>query len=189
MTNIAGMTACGKRGGPNFLETIRVDSQTKRCPRGTVPCSNYSDSTDTVCVEKDMTDECPIIDILVIYSESMDYYKKLGYQVTSKGWLSSQESTNSQESDDSYLTYLAFSKVKARVEVGYSAVISTTINTQEPCYGQDRDRLLLLKTRENVSQIHDITIPIERDTPLSECPEYEWRLNSDDQDRFFTIGF
>ena len=25
MTNIAGFTACGKRGGPNFIDTMRVE--------------------------------------------------------------------------------------------------------------------------------------------------------------------
>ena len=53
MTNIAGMIACGKRGGPTFMNTIRVDPVTKECPQDTIPCSPYSDNTSTICIDPD----------------------------------------------------------------------------------------------------------------------------------------
>ena len=39
MTAITGFTACAKRGGPTFLETVRVDPVSRICPRGYVKCS------------------------------------------------------------------------------------------------------------------------------------------------------
>ena len=39
MTWIADVLPCGKRGGPNFIETVRVDKNTLRCPTGLEPCS------------------------------------------------------------------------------------------------------------------------------------------------------
>ena len=40
MTSLSGMTACGRRGGPNFVETVRVDPYTLECPQGLEPCSD-----------------------------------------------------------------------------------------------------------------------------------------------------
>ena len=39
MTSITDMVACAKRGGPNFLDTIRPDPKTLKCPYSYVPCS------------------------------------------------------------------------------------------------------------------------------------------------------
>ena len=57
-----------------------------------------------------------------------------------------------------------------------------------PCYGEDRDKLVLRETKDNVSRSNNIYVPIERGTILSECPEYEWHANIEDTTRFFTIG-
>ena len=74
MTSINGKVACAKRGGPNFLETIRPDPVTKECPRNHVPCSIYTNYTDTVCVkEYELDFECPIIDMFVVHENLIDY--------------------------------------------------------------------------------------------------------------------
>ena len=52
MTSITGKIACGKRGGPTFLESIRVDPETEECPRTYVPCSAITEADDTVCVKE-----------------------------------------------------------------------------------------------------------------------------------------
>ena len=72
MTNIAGMTLCAKRGGPSFIETIRVDTSTLKCPEGTVPCSQKSDASNTVCMAPSELEQCPILDIMVIYSQDIE---------------------------------------------------------------------------------------------------------------------
>ena len=51
LASISGKIACGKRGGPKFIdETVRVDPESGECPRTYVPCSPYTNSTDTICV-------------------------------------------------------------------------------------------------------------------------------------------
>ena len=68
MTVISDNIACAKRGGPSFLETVRVDPNTLKCPRNYVPCSMYTLATDTVCVkEYEAEFECPIIDLFVVH--------------------------------------------------------------------------------------------------------------------------
>ena len=67
MTSLSGMTACGRRGGPNFVETVRVDPYTLECPQGLEPCSEFTNANDTVCMEPYKKEyECPIIDLFVI---------------------------------------------------------------------------------------------------------------------------
>jgi len=80
LTAISGKVACAKRGGPTFLETVRVDLETQECPRTYVPCSTYTTATDTVCVkeyEKDF--ECPIIDLFIVKDEEIPYLKENGF--------------------------------------------------------------------------------------------------------------
>ena len=40
MNQIKGKVACAKRGGPNFVDSKRVDPKTLKCPYGYVPCSD-----------------------------------------------------------------------------------------------------------------------------------------------------
>jgi hypothetical protein len=51
MTSFIGKVACAKRGGPTFLETVRVDPETKECPEDLVACSDYTTAENTVCVK------------------------------------------------------------------------------------------------------------------------------------------
>ena len=87
MTSISDRKACAKRGGPTFLETVRVSPDTGYCPRGYVPCSAYTSLTDTVCVkEYEKEHECPIIDLFVVHETIKPYLEANGFTVTSVGY-------------------------------------------------------------------------------------------------------
>lgn len=68
MTADGGIVICGKRGGPNFIETVRVNPGSLKCPKGFTPCSELTPPSETVCVEIDADKEskCPIIDLFAI---------------------------------------------------------------------------------------------------------------------------
>ena len=136
MTIIAGMILCGKRGGPTFLETFEVDPETLKCPEGTVLCSDASDATEAVCMERQNLDQCPILDIVVIYKKDISYYQVIGFEIAGNWPID-------EGVDEKYSTYLAFSKISARKGVGYGPVMGTTINTREPCYGAEKDQLII----------------------------------------------
>ena len=70
MTVTTGKIICGKRGGPTFLETVRVEKKTRKCPEGYVACSRFTGLTETICIEPDKIDDCPIIDFLAINTYS-----------------------------------------------------------------------------------------------------------------------
>ena len=70
MTVTNNMIICGKRGGPTFLETVRVEKKTRKCPENYVACSRFTGLTETVCIEPHKLDDCPIIDILAINTYS-----------------------------------------------------------------------------------------------------------------------
>ena len=50
MTADAGIVICGKRGGPTFVETVRVDPISLKCPEDFTPCSALTPPSETVCV-------------------------------------------------------------------------------------------------------------------------------------------
>ena len=71
MTSVSGVVACGKRGGTSFLDTVRVDEESRECPNGMVPCSDQTQPSETVCVDPDKIEEqCPILDFFVIGSNA-----------------------------------------------------------------------------------------------------------------------
>ena len=79
MTETYGKIICGKRGGPTFLETVRVEKKTRKCPENYVACSRFTGLTETVCIEPDKIDDCPIIDLLAINNYSERAWKELDY--------------------------------------------------------------------------------------------------------------
>ena len=110
MTSISDKTACGKRGGPTFLETRRVDPETGECPHPLVRCSPITNATDTVCVnEYEREYECPIIDIFVIHENNTQFFEENGFIVTTDGYY---------QPEGDYMTKIAFSKERTRVKVG-----------------------------------------------------------------------
>ena len=98
---------------------------------------------------------CPILDIVLIHRDDAHYYQVEGYSISAEGW----PDLDNPESGPIY--FLAFSKQKTRENVGYSPVISTTINTKEPCYGDYRDSLIISKEESS-----SISLPIERTLSL-----------------------
>lgn len=52
MTAIGDHIPCGKRGGPTFVESIRVDKNTFKCPEPYQPCSNLTTPDETICVQE-----------------------------------------------------------------------------------------------------------------------------------------
>ena len=134
MTSFSGKVACGKRGGPSFINSRRVGAYTWTCPDGFVPCSLTTLPTETVCIEPDKKPaDCPILDFIVIHEEAARSYQNIGYSVTEDGYLQ----------DAGYYTKIAFSKNNARQQVSAEPIISTAMNTRTPCIGYDRDRLIL----------------------------------------------
>ena len=108
MTAITDRVACAKRGGSNFLETVRPNYNTLECPRNYVPCSIFTTANDTVCVkeyEKDF--ECPIIDMFVVHENLIPYLTENGFEVTEDGYVQ----------EGGYKTHIAFSKKTTRKEV------------------------------------------------------------------------
>ena len=70
MTASSGALVCGKRGGSNFLDTVRVDPYTWKCPDSMVPCSEFTPATDTICIEESRKEEdCPILDLAFIRND------------------------------------------------------------------------------------------------------------------------
>ena len=101
MTKIIDVLPCGKRGGSSFIETVRVDPYSWKCPDGLEPCSYFTNPTDTICVKfEDKATQCPILDIFVANETQAEKLDKNAYEVTKEGLL---------QPDGSYI-YLAFSK-------------------------------------------------------------------------------
>lgn len=121
-----GFIACGKRGGPNFLETIRVDLMTKKCPDDLTPCSNFTAPDDTVCVKPySVRFECPIIDVYIASEAELTDLLKRGYAATKLNYINP-------------IKYLVFSKNATRDSLQvHNPIIGTAINTREPCFGPD----------------------------------------------------
>ena len=134
MTSIAEKVACAKRGGPNFLETIRPDPETFFCPRNTVPCSYYTTINDTICVKEYERDyECPIIDMFVVHEDLIPYLRANGFELTEEGFVQ----------EGGYATHIAFSRVTTRTDSRQEPIMSTVINTVQPCYGPEKETIVL----------------------------------------------
>jgi len=175
MTSITDKTACAKRDGPTFIETIRVDAVTLECPGDMVPCSIFTSFTDTVCISpSERHDKCPIIDILVVHEAMVEHLKGHAFKVTEIGY----------PQDDGFSTFIAFSQFTTRREVGQEPIISTSINSVLPCYGPFQDNLVLSKIEAAM-----ITFPFDKEKPIEQCPSYDWRiLNNRNDGRYNVIG-
>ena len=152
MTVITDKVACAKRGGATFLNAQRVDPYTFECTTGHVPCSAYTAPSDTICVkpyEKEF--ECPIIDLFVVHQELIPHLTAHGYQVTEDGY----------QQDGGFKTHIAFSKSIKRKEVSHEPIISTALNSVVPCYGTERESLVL-----GDKGLELIKFPIEKEDPI-----------------------
>ena len=147
MTSIKGMVACGKRGGIPFLDLAnvaffqrtapRIDPYTGECEPEYVPCSNYTMPSETVCVPINSDkSECPILDILVRREDAVSDLTSTGYKITE----------NSYDFGDNQRYKIAFSKFFSQqydFDGARDPIIDLVINTDAPCFGYERDKLIL----------------------------------------------
>ena len=120
MTSISEKISCAKRGGPTYIETVRVDPVSLKCPNGTYPCSRITSATDTVCMEKEKHEsDCPIIDVFATHQNQIPMLTSNHFKVTEDGY----------DQDGLFKSHIAFSKLTTRFWVGQDAVISTKLNT------------------------------------------------------------
>ena len=132
------MLVCGKRGGPSFVQTVRVNPLYYKCPDGYERCSPHTSHSETICMPYENNKrDCPIIDMLVIAAEQEGMWRNRGYQTTSKTFYSLAGNT--------FNLKIAFSKRTSRdkTEGSLEPIISATLNTYVPCYGYDSERLIL----------------------------------------------
>lgn len=161
MTDIGGVTACAKRGGPSLNETVRADAQTFNCPAGYSPCSDKVSPSETVCwPDGESKENCPILDIIIISVDFEESWIRRGYKMTQNTFPNRGPGTSQ--------TKLAFSKLYGRKQVNgqQEPIISTTINTYVPCFGYDNERLIL-----SGDQIAKTFLPFEKEDPIQVCPE------------------
>ena len=70
-TKFKGAYFCGMRGGLAFKDVTRVDAISKKCPKGTDPCSSKTSHANTVCYPKDQHNtNCPITEIKFVKKKS-----------------------------------------------------------------------------------------------------------------------
>ena len=142
---------CAKRGGPSFIDTIRVEPVTQKCPKGHVPCSPHSSASETVCIAQGQEYDCPIIDLLFIQEDMVSSMQDLGYTIVK-----------------SPSRYIAFSKTLGHTDSdNINPFIGSAINTQQPCYGLDKHRLIIDES--------SIDFTLEKNNPINACEENEWR--------------
>ena len=59
------------------------------------------------------------------------------------------------------------------------------MNTELPCFGPDKERLILSE-----SEIEYLQLDIEKELPITQCQGYPWRRNTQNRDgRYTEIGF
>ena len=96
--------------------------------------------------------------------ESVAYYwRNNGFNLTEDGY----------PQEDGYRVFLGFSQYQTRVGFGKEPIIATTMNSVKPCYGTDRNRLVVGDAQNRAL----ISFPLEREAELLKCPEFDWRNN------------
>ena len=65
-----GKHICGRRGGLPFDSVQRPNFMTKKCPKGTQPCSKETSEKNTVCYEN--KDDCPVTSINFVPTDEYD---------------------------------------------------------------------------------------------------------------------
>ena len=182
ITSIGGMTACGKRGGPALIQTMRVESRRTTCPAGYSPCSEETKPSETFLRPiNENKDEFPILDFKVISVQKEQLYIEAGYKMTTKTYPVNRPDTSANK--------IALSKTTANrgknsFKISREPAISATLKRYMPCYCYDSDRLTLSNY-----QMDKIQISMEKDEPLAICPVHEWRRKFNIDKRFSTAGY
>ena len=52
------------------------------------------------------------------------------------------------------------------------------MNLEFPCYGPDKDTLVLGQAESYFQTNYTGAFPYENESPISTCPEYRWRMDS-----------
>ena len=82
---------CGKRGGNSFVNATRPDYNTKKCPTGTAPCSNFTSLENTICYDTSMSrnSSCPItgFEFTSVKKSNMTNAVTMDF-VSNKSWFS-----------------------------------------------------------------------------------------------------
>ena len=73
MSGLEGDTICGRRGGRQFVNTLRPNSDGE-CPNKSLPCSKITSPENTICVEPKeldgaILDDCPITELKLVTDE------------------------------------------------------------------------------------------------------------------------
>ena len=64
-----------------------------------------------------------------------------------------------------------------------SPFIGSELNTGPPCYGDDKERLIL-----STSQLEQLDFSLEKENPIVTCSSYSWR-RSTSEDRYTALKF
>lgn len=75
---------------------------------------------------------CPILDMKIVFKSSMSGLDLTGYKFTSNSFTIGGDTG-----------YVAYTKTRVKDSTNYEPIIGTEINTGIPCYGPDKNRLIL----------------------------------------------
>ena len=80
---------------------------------------------------------------------------------------------------------VVFSKLNHRksISLSVSPLIGATINTKAPCYGSNRDKLVLKH-----EQILSSSFYLEKEEPVYFCPYVNYKQNRSGDERYNSIG-
>ena len=98
-----------------------------------MPCSNETKATEVVCLKPDqIPQECPIIDIAFLTDNDQLSWDYEGYTILDTPLKRTQQK-------------LAFTKDKFRNYISGGAIMEVIANTQQPCFGNSKNALILKK--------------------------------------------
>ena len=85
--------------------------------------------------------------------------------------------------NDTEDSFIAFSRTTVRPGYSYAPLIGSFMNSQNPCFGPDQDRLIV---DDNDLDLQ-LSFDIEKEQPINSCPTYEWRLKNKTENLFQSI--
>ena len=172
MIGTEGVIICGKRGGPSFIEMKRVNPITLTCPRGFIPCSTETKATETVCLTPEQVPaECPIIDLVLVSDADLLGWDYVGYTVFDPPMGNSG-------------LKIAVTKDKFRNYISGGAIMGIEVNTQQPCFGNENQAIILTKKQFTDLERFDF----DKTRFVMNCPMVNFRENVVRDFRYELIG-
>lgn len=175
---INNKVVCGKRGGKPFVDVIRPDQKTGKCPGELRPCSLNSPTQNTICVKsEDKPSKCPIVDLQVAGEAQVGPFKQMGYQITELGFTEEiNETTRTM--------YIAFSKDISMSD--YQPLIETELSTFPRCSQENYATQILSQP----AGIEILDFSIEREQLVEKCESQPWRSGQNQRDsRYFRLAW